>query len=73
MFCFASRVAHAGTEYTTGSSSGIRDIGSVDNLKRESTSDIWYNYGNNANGFDFGPGNYVNGLSMARFTMITRT
>jgi hypothetical protein len=45
----------AGTEYTAESGSGIRDQGSVSDLKRKSSSDTWYSWGNNvakyANGY----------------------
>src|SRR5262249_17026676 len=50
-----------GTEYEGGSASGIRDIGDVYNLERRSSSNVWYSWGNNAQDFDLGPGNYING------------
>lgn len=51
----------AGTEYWGGSTSGIRDIGSVYNLERKSSSNTWYSWGSNAQNFDLGTGNYING------------
>lgn len=38
----------AGTEYTAGSGSGIRDVGQVGNLQRIGTDKTWYHWGDNA-------------------------
>jgi hypothetical protein len=40
--------AQAGTEYTAGESSGIRDQGTVYNVQRANTSYQWFNWGSNA-------------------------
>jgi hypothetical protein len=50
-----------GTEYWGSSTSGIRDIGSVYNLQRKSSSDTWFNWGGNAANHDLGTGNYIRG------------
>lgn len=50
----------AGTEYTAGSGSGIRNQGQVGNLNRISSSDSWFNWGNNAS-------TYSNGYSIASY------
>jgi hypothetical protein len=50
-----------GTEYLGGSTSGIRDQGSVYSLERKSSSDTWYSWGNNAGNQNLGPGAYIDG------------
>jgi hypothetical protein len=50
-----------GTEYEGGSSSGIRDVGNIYSLERESSSNQWYTWDANATDLDSGPGHYVNG------------
>jgi hypothetical protein len=50
----------AGTEYTAGSSSGIRNIGNVAYLERESTGNDWYYWGA-ATQSGKGPGGYISG------------
>jgi hypothetical protein len=52
---------HAGTEYEGGSGSGIRDIGNIYNIQRESSSNVWYSWGGNAVNQDLGSGNYIAG------------
>jgi len=48
-----------GTEYEGGSTSGIRDIGHVYNLERESSSNTWFSWGGNALNEDLGSGHYI--------------
>ena len=50
-----------GTEYLGSSTSGIRDIGNIYNLERKSSSNTWYFWGGNAQNYDLGTGNYING------------
>jgi hypothetical protein len=50
-----------GTEYLGGSGSGIRDVGNIYTLQRESTNNNWLNWGSGAGNGDLGPGNYING------------
>lgn len=51
----------AGTEFWGSSTSGIRDIGDIYNLQRESSSGTWYSWGSNAANHEIGPGNYIPG------------
>jgi hypothetical protein len=53
--------AVAGTEYEGSSTSGIRDVGSVDNLMRDASYNTWFNWGNGGTNENLGPGNYING------------
>jgi len=48
-----------GTEYTTPSSSGIRDIGNVYSLENETTGGSWYSWGGDGTNEDLGSGNYI--------------
>lgn len=50
-----------GTEYLGGSSSGIRNVGNVYTLERESTNNNWLNWGQGGFGFNTGPDWYING------------
>jgi hypothetical protein len=56
----------AGTEYTSGSTSGIRDQGNVSNLQRKSSSNTWYSWGNNAS-------RYYNGYITPSYNSSTNT
>jgi hypothetical protein len=37
----------AGSEYSAGSGSGMRDVGHIGDLQRKSSSDTWFSWGNN--------------------------
>lgn len=52
----------AGTEYTGGSGSGIRDIGDTYSLQRQGTGGSWLNWGTNAGNLDLGPNNYISSI-----------
>lgn len=56
----------AGTEYSAGSGSGIRNQGQVGNLQRISSSNSWFNWGNNATAF-------YNGYTFANYDINSST
>ncbi len=49
----------AGTEYEGSSTSGIRDIGDVNNLERQGSSGVWFNWGSGAAPVVAGTGHYI--------------
>ena len=49
----------AGTEYSAGSGSGIRDVGNVSDLQRKTSSNPWYSWGNNVTPGNVGSGYYI--------------
>jgi hypothetical protein len=51
----------AGTEYEGGSTSGIRDVGNIYSLERESSGNVWHFWGSSGVNENLGSGNYING------------
>jgi hypothetical protein len=53
--------ALGGTEYTSGSGSGLRDIANIYNLANQGLNGTWYSLGSAASNENLGPGNYIGG------------
>lgn len=53
--------AEGGTEYTSNSGSGLRDIGNVDYLENQGLDGDWYFLGSAASNYNSGPGHFIDG------------
>ena len=53
--------ALGGTEYTSNSGSGLRDIANIYNLANQGLNGTWYSLGSAASNENLGPGNYIGG------------
>jgi hypothetical protein len=58
---FSATQAQGGTEYTSGSGSGIRDIGNIFDLQNQGLNGTWYYLGSAAGQINSGPGHFING------------